>query len=470
MEEVTLTVDDIAEEDAFAGLDLLLDHSDADKYVETQMSVPIWTGALSMDNAPKGRNAKKRRVVGEDDQGHSHYSGAGQWAMGSGARDATDTDTAHAISGTDTEPAMDSDQSSNNTRKSRNNVRNRQRVAIVKETVDELREELERQGALEPVAPEIIAAGGRRLEMAMPKTKVLSKALQQLVDLRAENERLRRLALTRSVTPLCHVVPPPDVSYPSPSQTDFVSWAFQHSSIPAFITYWGDGTLRIKACNRSFRELLGLLPDATGESCILANGGPVSWNDIAHPDHTLDLATVQKYADLMLAKEETFQPWSGVCAASASWSVAEAKSKPFRNLRARQESRLGRCWDVDALGGGGGGGEGGKLESISTRGDLGEENAGVAGSLGSGIDEASSDGIEPVNVENGCCDVGEDDSPCQSQSGEHASSVDDHFVMCMADFKIAQVVRDCGGRRRATAVYINLLPTGAPAGIGGCVV
>jgi PAS domain-containing protein len=152
------------------------------------------------------------------------------------------------------------------TRKARNNVRNRHRVAVVKETMDELREELERQGVMEPIAPDIVAAGGRRMDMAAPKAKILSAALQQLVDLKAENERLRQLALARNVTPLSLVMPPPDVSGACVPQSNFVLWAFQQSGVPCFVLYVDEvGKDSIVACNRSFRDLLGW-PRTTGRA------------------------------------------------------------------------------------------------------------------------------------------------------------------------------------------------------------
>ena len=76
-------------------------------------------------------------------------------------------------------------------RKESNNERNKRRIAEVRETVTELRLELVQQGALEPIEPAILAAGGRSLEMAMPKTKILTTVLQQLAHLHADNEKLR---------------------------------------------------------------------------------------------------------------------------------------------------------------------------------------------------------------------------------------------------------------------------------------
>ena len=75
--------------------------------------------------------------------------------LSEGKRRASDSDEGQASSSG----------SGNCSRKMRNNDRNRQRVAFVKETVQELREELELQGVLEPVPPAIVAAGGRSLDM-----------------------------------------------------------------------------------------------------------------------------------------------------------------------------------------------------------------------------------------------------------------------------------------------------------------
>jgi hypothetical protein len=341
-------------------------------------------------------------------------------------------------------------------RKVRNNVRNRKRVAVVKETVDELREELERQGAMEPVAPEVVAAGGRRLDMAAPKAKILGAALHQLIHLQAENERLRQLALAKNTTPLSLVMPPPGVSSACMEQTNFVSWAFQHSGVPTCIILPHRDV--IIACNRSFRDLLGLAADCgTGETCCLPSGEHVGWNDIVHPDHYTTVDQAQVFLDLLLRQHKNnddaeLAGLSGI----PCLEVTEVNRAGCKRYRKRSEcaNNIGTIVEHPL-----------RVVFEDSRGGLdvsGEEGGGGGG---------RSPFWDRLAVET---DVGS-----RSDDKEDARNDLESFVTCMSDFKIAQV-EECGGgkvirgdliggevdcdpRRRVTAVLVSLLPVGASA-------
>jgi hypothetical protein len=345
-------------------------------------------------------------------------------------------------------------------RKVRNNVRNRKRVAVVKETVDELREELERQGAIEPVAPEVVAAGGRRLDMAAPKAKILGAALQQLIHLQAENERLRQLALAKNTTPLSLVMPPPGVSSACMEQTNFVSWAFQHSGVPTCIILPHRDV--IIACNRSFRDLLGLAADCgTGETCCLPSGENVGWNDIVHPDHYTTVDQTQAFLDCLLHQKNNEDAEPAGLSGIPCLEVTEVNQAGCKRYRKRSEcaDNIGTIVEHPL-----------RVVFENSHGglDVSGEEGGGGGRGGGGRQSPFWDRLA---VET---DVGS-----RSDDTKDAHNDLESFVTCMSDFKIAQV-EECGGgkvvrgdliggevdcdrRRRVTAVLVSLLPVGASA-------
>ena len=199
-------------------------------------------------------------------------------------------------------------------RQQRNNARNRQRVAQVKETATLLRVELERQGALAPVPEDIVAAGGRALDMACPKTKVLEAALRRLTELREENERLRRTGqpAAQDSSPWPAVMPPPG-SAPGSLVVNFATWAFQHSSVPTCIILGGDtGGMRMVTCNRAFVALLGLdLISSEIDEPRTASGAPVTWNDLVHSDHHMPERVAAGFANAL--RDERLQQFQKFC-------------------------------------------------------------------------------------------------------------------------------------------------------------
>jgi hypothetical protein len=185
------------------------------------------------------------------------------------------------------------------------NSHKRDRVAVERGAVAGLRTELISQGVLQPLPADVLAAGGRSLDMAMPRATVLAAALRQLHELRAENARLAQ-CLERRVTPRYLTMGPPGGSTVvdmrgglgaeqlplASSAINFDSWAFQYSSVPTVLWVSSeDVSCRIVSCNRAFGALLGLVDsphyalDCTNPR--FPNGAALTWNSISGPDFHL---------------------------------------------------------------------------------------------------------------------------------------------------------------------------------------
>jgi len=211
---------------------------------------------------------------------------------------------------------------STKTDKRRNHARELR--AAERDSVASLRTELLGQGALPALPPGIVASGGRGLEMMCPRTTVLAAALQRLKEQCAEIDRLKR-RLQMGASPMGLIIGPPggteDGNGPNTSAKSFSSWAFQHSSVPTFIVYWGGGELRIVTCNRSFAALVGLaagLAPACEASTAattshvsfecanpsFSDGSPLTLNSTLHRDNHVTIEQVKCFAEAAAAKEK----------------------------------------------------------------------------------------------------------------------------------------------------------------------
>jgi hypothetical protein len=191
---------------------------------------------------------------------------------------------------------------------------------VERESVAGLRTELVAQGVLQALSADVAAAGGRSLDMAMPRATVLAAALWQLRELWAENARLAQ-CLERRVAPRYLAMPLPGGSTVADTRgglgaeqlplaspaINFDSWAFQYSSVPTVLCVWSEGLcFRIVSCNRAFGALLGLVDsphyalDCTNPR--FPDGTALTWNSISHPDFHLtpDITVCSRFNEVTI--------------------------------------------------------------------------------------------------------------------------------------------------------------------------
>ena len=235
-------------------------------------------------------------------------------------------------------------------------------------------------------------------------------------------------------------------------QSNFVSWAFQHSGVTTCIILPHRDV--IIACNWSFRDLLGLASCRMGETCCLPSGEHVGWNDIVHPDHYTTVDQDQVFLDWMLEqKNKEIAELSGLSGVPC-FEMTQLHRAGCKRYRKRSEcaDNIGTIVEHPL-----------RVVLEDSRGGL--DVSGEGGGGGGGRRRTDRHAVT---------DVG---SRSDDKTDTHTDL--ESFVTCMSDFKIAQV-EECGGgeviggemiggevdcdrRWRVTAVFVSLLPVGASA-------